>query len=271
MDEIKEMALHETAHAFVGWYYGMRLKLVTVIGPLDEKVPEDERTPFYCNFYGEGWISNDMISSKDLLTGLNMRLAPAVVGSKRSGSLSYGELWDVFTAMRFVTWQDPTIRALAESAQQIISKNPDDWQESARQFYKKYCGSAQELLSRPKVENTIEVFGEELFQRGCLSGVEAASAFERIWGEPLPKKALPAPEHLIGSRSSSPEDSFVTVLQMTKHCIEELRKYSENEKCERGLNAVLNCFFVLCDINAEGSTRAMTQSLAPESSSPASA
>lgn len=250
MEERNSEAYHEAAHAFVGWYYGLKILAVTIEGPIkEEAVMNRTGTPCYCDFSGVPLASFFRFTSENLFIRLKLKLAGSIIEKKMEGKISDGGLIDIYKTMRLLYWQDPEMQTLAEDARMIITENSDDWKTSAMLFYKKHCGFMEDFLADPKKEAAIETVASELVKRGRISGFDAACLFEKSWGYPLPEKARPAREHPTLNEKTTPENGFAHAFGLVKTALRVLRNYDENEKFERAIKAVMNCFFVLCEIS----------------------
>lgn len=226
----KQAAVHESAHALCAWFCGQKLSYLTITGPLQENVPQENRTPYYL-ITSTNRIEN--CTFEEMQQRLWVYLAPAAADLVLSGQIADSSLPDVHELMLLLTWKNRKIRDLADSARALLDRHGEDWKKAAKSFVELHAKEICTFIRSEKSQRALRELPGELSKAGLLSGFEFACFLERIWGG-TPPSALPAGKHVAaktGSRGVLEALQAISEYQwMALDILEECWPESEAEK-----------------------------------------
>ncbi|HUT43525.1 MAG TPA: hypothetical protein VMW95_04235, partial [Desulfobacterales bacterium] len=251
-------ALHEAAHAVVGWLSGLIIEGVTIEGDLKFGENKHEHTPFRCGLRGAAMLGLGKISKDDIYTRINVHLAATAIESKKFGSPLFGGLNDAWEAICFLTCSmDPEVRSVIRDIHGIMDKNGEDWKSGALEFFVKYGEPVRGLMDSHQTMKSIDALAGQLINRKTLTGFEVASFLEKNWQGSLPEKVKPAGKHPTGlTGNHSLENTVSAGERLIRMAIDILHEYrpkndSEEEIIESAIRQALQTVFIFNDLLAK--------------------
>jgi hypothetical protein len=241
----EQIALHEAGHAFIQWFTGTQLVLVTTTGPvfLDDPL----KTPYYSthryvrSVYDMGHVDNFKAT---IFSGMG----GAAIEMIKSGHLSYAALRDIYEAIKQLCADDPDIRRMADDARCLADSG--DWQTASELFFQVHGHHATDIIGDPRAKKAIDALSERLLKDGSLSGYDAAATLQQAYGSPLPEKTLPLDKHDAGLRGcdQSLKSVYSSVSRLCKMGIDILREYratddAEADMVDRSVERLLELYF----------------------------
>lgn len=238
---LRQISLHESSHAVIGWSLGLTINKVTIEGSTVN--PDDSDSPYVCSFAAGPIMANAKLARDEIFANVDMKLASAAIEQKKIGSPYYPGLNDSFEAIHFLTFGgDPDVCEIMKSALEILERpNDKNWLGRALEFYNAHGARVQKLLDDPEISKAVDRLANYLMRRKTVTGYEAVRAIEKGWTGPLPEKAKPADKHpteFKGVTSIGVENSVSTVKRLAKASLKILRECRpENSREEKILES----------------------------------
>jgi len=256
MVEKKRSAAHEALHAISAYCCGLRIKRLTIEGPIEETSPFRLGTPSYCELSVRSRGSLERMTPTEVKEKLLIYLAPAILGNSDE-EMSIGNINDILEFLNYLAWpvQEPEeIRRLVDLAKRTKLKYPDDPRKQAFKFFRKNKETVERFMDLPQVKEAHKSLTNLLLQRGSLSGFEVASHLEQFI---LPGKPLPLRDHYCPPVGVTPEVALEGARRLCQIAVEVLAAgpVIENPECEKGRAAVLQAVFKLEEIISSAGPR----------------
>jgi len=204
------IAIHEAGHALIAWYYGFRLDKVTL-------------SPSPGKYLGACFASCGRVD----FAGMPLTLSAHSVYVKFAGRIAT-ELYCPGHEGGYDLDFNDVVAMMPEDRETLKMHSFDCRKGSIEDFFHRFNGPAVRILKSKKGKKALMALTSELVKSGTLSGAAVADIFEKNWGKPLPRKAIPVDGHLavLNQRPKSYTglmQELVSLTQLMQHDIDSLK------------------------------------------------
>jgi len=180
-------AIHEPAHALVGWHFGMTIQLVSI---------QPGRHPDGTEYDG---ITKSLFPDNQRVDAVNHRMftLPRVL-ELLAGRAGTDCLCPDMPPGNGHCHDFDTVKSLLAPDEEILrmhkwrTEHPDSDTED---FYQEFKPLLFDIINSPPGRRAIKALSRALLKERQLSGRLAVEIMEKAWGDPLPPWALPAEMH----------------------------------------------------------------------------
>lgn len=181
------VAIHESTHALIGWFFGMILELVSIMpGTL-------KNGPGYSG-HCKAFLSDGGRAESIHFQSFSVPLVYELMAGRCGTDILCPEI-PRGNSHKTDFKRIVELKLLDETTLEMARFRVENPGAETELFYQHFKKPIEKIISSKRGTRAIKALARVLIKHGQVSGFEAVRIFEKVWGEPRPRWALPAERH----------------------------------------------------------------------------